>query len=232
MTEAIHPSIVTAICKVQGLIGAVKKDQPNHHGGYQFASTDAIYAELTHKLANAGLMILCLEAQEPEIVRIEKEGKTSQWGKFHFVFVLATAEATWSDPRSRRSLYIQITGPQTFMAAQSYAEKTYLRSLFKLPTGDVDLDAVAQAETEEDQAALASNGKKPRKSSAVGKRDGSVKLFNTIRAQITAAQNPEMLAQIRTLYAEEWATLPVKWELLLSEEYEDRMVAVRPEAAE
>jgi hypothetical protein len=225
--QPIPPSIVKAIVTVQASIGAVHKDGKNTHGGYQFASTDAIYAALTLKLAAAGLTILCLEETPPEIVRFEKNDdgkvKTSQWGKFSFTFVLATEEATWQDPRSRRSLYIQITGPQTFMAAQSFAEKTYLRSLFKLPTGDMDLDAMPQGDTEEDQVSLSTGNGSKRKSSAEGKRDGSVKRFNEIRAAINSAANIDIVKQIRTLFAEEWATLPRAWADTLDEEYEMKM---------
>jgi hypothetical protein len=39
---------------------------------------------------------------------------------------------------------LQITGPQSFQAAQSYNEKAFLRSLFKIPTGDMDLDALPE----------------------------------------------------------------------------------------
>lgn len=219
----IPGSIVKAIVTVQAAIASVVKDGKNQHGGYAFASTDAIYAMLTHKLAEAGLMIVCLEDTVPEIVRIEKDGKTAQWGKFSFSFVLATEQATWQDQRSRRSLFIQITGPQSFMAAQSFAEKTYLRSLFKLPTGDHDLDALPQGDTEEDQMALANGNGKKRKSSAEGKRDGSVKLFNEIRAKVMGANSADMLQQVRTLYAEEWNTLPRAWAETLSEDYEAKL---------
>ena len=229
---AIPASIVKAIVTVQAAIASVTKDGKNPHGGYAFASTDAIYAMLTHKLAEAGLAIMCLEDNVPEIVRIEgKDGKISQWGKFSFSFVLAIEQATWTDPRSRRSLYIAINGPQTFMGAQSFAEKTYLRSLFKMPTGDHDLDALPQGDTEEDQIALNGGGKK-RKSSAEGKRDGSVKLFNEIRAKITAATSADLCQQIRTLYAEEWNSMPRAWADTLSEDYEVKLQEFGVEAAE
>lgn len=232
---AISPipgSIVKATVTVQAAIAAVVKDGKNSHGGYAFASTDAIYAMLTHKLAEAGLMIMCLEDTVPEIVRIEKDGKTAQWGKFSFSFVLATEQATWQDPRSRRSLFIQITGPQSFMAAQSFAEKTYLRSLFKLPTGDHDLDGMPQGETEEDQIALNGTNGKKRKSSAEGKRDGSVKLFNEIRGNIQKATSREHLQQVRTLYAEEWPAMPRAWAETLDEDYEAKMSDFGLQAAE
>lgn len=229
---SVPGSIVKAILKVQGAIASVAKDGKNPHGGYAFASTDAIYAMLTHKLAEAGLAIICLEDHVPEIVRVEKDGKTAQWGKFSFSFVLATEQDTWQDSRSRRSLFIQITGPQAFMAAQSFAEKTYFRSLFKMPTGDnFDLDGMPQGDTEEDQMALAGNGRK-RKSSAEGKRDGSVKLFNEIRAKVMECKTGDMLQQIRTLYAEEWNTLPRAWAETLSEDYEAKLSEFGLQAAE
>lgn len=216
---AIPGSIVKAIVKVQAGVAAVSRDGKNQHGGYQFASTDAVYAELTHKLAEAGLMIMCLEEDKPEIVRVEKEGKTSQWGRFVFTFVLATEDATWTDQRSRRSLFIQLTGPQSFMAAQSYAEKTYLRSLFKLPTGDMDLDSLPQGDTEDDQIALNQIGKAKRKSSAEGKRDGSVKRFNELRAKITSAQGAIDCRDVWTSHAEFLTTAPRGWYETLLEDY-------------
>lgn len=143
--EQIPGSIVKSICAVMANLEAVKKSQKNQHGGYMFASTDDIYAAITRKMGEVGLVCLCLEEAAPEITRSEgKDGKSAQWMKMAYSFVLATADATWSDPRSRRTLIIQITGPQTFQAAQSYAEKSYLRSLFKIPTGDVDLDSLPE----------------------------------------------------------------------------------------
>src|SRR5690606_40790208 len=100
--------------------------------------------------------------------------------KAEFGFILATEDATWTHDSLKRSLFIQITGPQTHQAAQSYAEKAFLRSLFKIPTGDMDLDSLPQAETEEAQIALV-NGNGKRKSSAAAKRDGTTETFNEIR---------------------------------------------------
>ncbi len=148
-----------------------------------------------------------------------------------FSFLLATQDATWTDKRSKRTLFIQVTGPQTFQAAQSYAEKAYLRALFKIPTGDMDLDSVAQGDTEEDQSAL--NGKAKRKSSYGAKKDGAtVDTFNEIRGHIKAAYgDAARLREVRTLYADEWQTMPAKWVQILDDEYEDAFGSSR-EAAE
>ena len=228
MSEAIHGSIVKAICKVQSSLDAVKKSQKNQHGGYMFASTDDIYAELTRRMSEAGLVVMSLE-EEAEIIRVEKDGKTVQWAKMVFGFVLATEEASWRDKGSKRSLFIQVTGPQTFQAAQSYAEKAYLRALFKIPTGDMDLDAIAQGDDEETQSAL--NGGAKRKSSSASKKDGTDKLFNDIKAMIMNSYgNREALRDIRARFAPQWAEMPQRWVELLDNEYEDALSACRDAA--
>lgn len=216
--RVIPPEIVKAICKVQSGMSAVKRDGKNQHGGYQFASTDAVYAALALKLAEVGLAILCLEEDVPEIKRTESNGKTVQWGRFVFSFILATEQATWSDPRWRRTLYLQITGPQSFMAAQSYAEKALLRSLFKIATGDIDLDAMPQAETEEAQEALVGNGRK-RKSSASAKKDGTTETFNGLRAAIAGAPSLDDLLALKSEYAEAVAEMPERWASLVDEDF-------------
>lgn len=216
--DDIHPSIVKAICRVKAsLNGAIKQDGRNQHGGYKYASTDAVYAALTLKLAEAGLSIVALEEREPEIVRVEGKNGPQQWGKFSFGFILATEEATWHDARSRRSLFIQITGPQTFMAAESYAMKAFLRSLFKLPTGDVDLDAMPQEKAEHEEAAP------KRKSSAAAKREGDDAKFNEIRALIARSSTVDELRSIYMDYADAaggWTQMPVKWADLLQDDYD------------
>lgn len=229
--RVIPGEIVKAICRVQSGMAAVKRDGKNMHGNYQFASTDAVYAALTLKLAEVGLSILCLEEEVPEIKRVEgKDGKTVQWGHFVFSFILATENATWSDPRWRRTLYLQITGPQSFMAAQSYAEKALLRSLFKIPTGDIDLDAMPQAETEEAQEALVGNGRK-RKSSAAAKREGGPEQFNAIRGAIAGAASLEDLREIKVENADVIAEFPERWATLIDDEFAARSDDIRARMA-
>lgn len=217
----MHGSIVRAICRIQQSIDAVRKSQRNQHGGYNFASTDDIYAALTRKLGEVGLVVLAFE-EAAEIVRVEKDGKTAQWLKATFGFELATEEATYSHPSMRRTLYIQVTGPQTFQAAQSYAEKAFLRSLFKIATGDMDLDSLPQAEHEEDMVALA-GPKAKRKSSAEGKRDGSVAKFNGLIARIEACADRETLLSLRMEHmgpdGSAWADMPSRWHDMLEEAF-------------
>jgi len=226
----IPKSIVRAVCKVQATVEAVSKSQFNKQGGYKFASADDIYAAIARKFGEVGLMIYPLELSQPEIKRVEKtdrdgELKVSQWGQFHFGYVLATEEDTWFDTRSSRTILIQILGPQTFNAAESYCQKQYLRSLLKLPTGDMDLDSMMQAETEEAQTALNRGAKA--KSSAAAKKDGTDKVYNEIIRAINEAPSADVLSQIPELFCDDIATLPRQWKELYEHTYEDRMEALR-----
>ncbi len=230
--EQIPASIIKAICEIKRSLSAVAKTQRNSHGGYMFASTDDIYAALTRKMGEVGLVIVTLE-DNCDIKRFEKTGndgktQTVQWAHLEYSFVLATEDATWTDPRAKRTLYIQVTGPQTFQAATSFAEKAYLRSLFKIPSGDMDLDSMPQAETLEGQHALNGNGAK-RKSSAAAKREGFDKTFNEIKLKIETAETAEMLEQLPDLYADEIGQMPRAWGELIQNTYEDRMSELRPE---
>lgn len=226
-TNQIPKSIVRAICKIQSCIDAVPKTQKNHHAGFMFSSTDDIYAAIARKMGDVGLACFALE-RECETVRVEKDGKTVQWLRASYQFILATDEDTWTNDDLKRSVYTQITGPQSFQAAQSYCEKSFYRSLFRLPSGDQDLDSMPQAETEEGQAALNGNGGK-RKSSYAAKKDGTDKVFNEIKQRIEQAPSVEVLEQLPDLYADEIAQLPRAWNEIIQNTYEDRMSELRPQ---
>lgn len=246
-TQPIHGSIVKAICTIKKHMEAVAKSQLNKHGNYNFASTDDIYAALSRKMGEVGLVSIPLETSH-EIQRTQKIAKDRNgaviknaagdvvmenvnWLHVEVAFVLATEDGTWQDPAAKRSLFIQYTGPQTHQSAVSFAEKAWLRSLFKLPTGDMDLDSLPQGDSIETQIAL--NQPSTRKSSSGAKKDGTDKLFNEIRGKINSATgNRDMLQQIRTLYATEWSEMPSRWHEILENEYEDALSSCRSEAAE
>lgn len=230
----IPSSIVQAICQVQASIEAVAKTQYNKQGNYKFASADDIYAAVARKFAESGLVIYPIEMKQPEIRRVEKTDKTtgqvtvSQWGQFQFGYVLATTAETWFDPRSSRTIFLQILGPQSFNAAESYCQKQYLRALLKLPTGDMDLDSMPQAESEEEQAELA----KPRKakSSAAAKRDGTEQVFNDLMGAVSGADGPADLADIKRRNFTIWESMPSRWKELLDDEFSQKMKDFEAEA--
>lgn len=230
--DQIPGSIIRAISQIMSVTGAVSKSQHNHHGNYKFASTDDIYATLTRKMGEVGLVILLTELSS-EVVRIDttdKDGKPkiTQWLKVKYQFWLATDKDTWTHPTNVRTLFIQVTGPQTFQAAQSFAEKSYLRSLFKIPTGDLDLDAMPQSEFEDEQVTLAT---RKRKSSAQSKRDGSGEAFNALRTKIRDALTLNDLRELKTTHADAISEWPAQWADLIDDEFATRFDELRARAA-
>jgi len=140
--KAIPKSITEAICKVQISLEALKKENRNAFAKYMYVSADDMYAALTRKLASAGLVIIPTELEPVRLIDVD--GKAHAY--FHYGFTLACGADTYSDPSLSRSMFIQITGPQTFGSAESYLQKTFLRGLFKIPTGEHDLDEVEPKE--------------------------------------------------------------------------------------
>jgi hypothetical protein len=121
----------------------------------------------------------------------------------------------------------QITGPQTFQSAQSFAEKALYRSLFSLPTGDMDLDAMPQAEFEEDQNDLLAPRK--RKSSSAAKKDGTDVVLNELRGAISGADGPADLHLIKRNNWSTWQALPSRWLQILDAEFEDKLAEFESE---
>ena len=221
---SVHPSIVQAICKIQrSLEHAVAKKGHNTYGKYAFVSVDDVFATLAKRMGEAELSILTLE-QNVETERVGSDGKTALFATFAFQFVLATPEGTWSDPKFIRTVRTQVTGPQSYAAAQSFAEKALLRSVFKLPTGDAELDEVKQADTIEEQAGVQSKPK--RKSSAAAKRDKDDVQFNTLKTSIQKCRDS---ATLNALYKDHvidgmaFGDYPKAWAELLEDEYAMRL---------
>lgn len=225
--RVIPGPIVAALARVQASIEAVSKSGFNKHGQYKYSSVDDIYAAVTLKLGEAGIIIYPLELEQPAaksttVDQFDKEGnkvgtKTVTSLTFRFGYVLATEQHTWFDPRSARTITVQHTGPQTYNGAESYCQKAFLRGLFKLPTGDMDLDSFPQADTVEDQVAAVEP--KKRKSSSAAKKDGTTDEFNAIRAAIASAIDLDHLRSVRLHHESIIATLPERWASIVEDDF-------------
>lgn len=237
--------IVKAVATIKSHMEAVKKSQYNKHGGYNFASTDDIYAALARKMGEVGLISIPLELKNERVTidvpdkdrngafQYDKANniitKKSHWLDVEVGFVLAVDGSTWFDERAKRTEFIQYTGPQSAQAVVSFAEKAFLRSLFKIPTGDMDVDSMLQGDTVEDQVSL--NQTPKRKSSASSKRDGTDDVFNGIRAELAAAYGDRSkLKSIRSGHAVAWSQMPARWVEILDQEYEDALLSCRDPA--
>jgi hypothetical protein len=141
MTEAVFtplvmpPEIASSIVKVAGNIKMVVKDHLNKHGGYNYASVDNFYSDMGPILSDAGLIILMNELES------KSDGK---WLHITFAIHIYHSSGKSYGPVIRTQ-GVMANGPQAYAAAQSFTEKYFLRSLFKIPTGEAETDADAQA---------------------------------------------------------------------------------------
>ncbi len=148
----IPPKIVKAIASVQAKVVKLEKGEKNDFGGYKYTSVDQIYDLTRGLMAEAGLIIIPVELRPTTLKSVETSKGTKQWGEFHIGFVLAVEDEQFFDERASETLFCQIEGTQTFHAAKSYAQKTFLRGLFKISTGELDLDATEKVDAVQDQA--------------------------------------------------------------------------------
>jgi hypothetical protein len=218
-------SIVRAVSIIKASVTSIPRTGFNKHGGYKYSSVDDVYAGIARKEGEVGLVVMPLEL-ESEVVRIDKEDKdgnkvTSQWLRVVFQYVLATEEDTWTDPTCKLTRFIQVNGPQTFEAVGSYALKAFMRQLYKLPTGDLDLDSLPQDDTEDGQVLLMRPAK--RKSSSAAKKDGTDDKFIEAIGKIKAHDEATSLIQYRKQEWDWWSTLPHAWRELIDNTYVDRM---------
>lgn len=174
--QKIPPSIAVAIAKVMQAVGTIGKDAHNKHGGYDYASVDAVYEGCRKAMAEAGLVIIPMEE---EVAKIDEK-----LIKFVFSFLVATETDTWEDPRNRRTVYLQWMGPQSFQAGQSYCEKAFHKGMFKLNTGDAEQEGLPGGSIADNDA----KGKKGKPKVEQFSADESLKKRTEIIAEISKVE--------------------------------------------
>lgn len=132
-SPAMPAPIAKAVAEVMGQIKSLPKDERNDHGQYNFASIDAFLAAIGPLCVSAGLIII---QDEDSLEILDRGGKG--WVRISFSFTLAHSSGVLWERPLRRTVLQQIAGPQTTGSAQSYALKMFMRSLFQIPTGDMD----------------------------------------------------------------------------------------------
>lgn len=152
--EHMPKEIAGAIVLVMRAVGKLVRDGRNQHGGYKYASTDAFFEAVNPACAEAGLIVKPRVLHSEIVVhdvwdRDTKSMKPKRMLSATYGFVLIhESGATWTDPDERRPIMLDYTGPQTYGAADSYAAKTFMRTLFIVATGDKDADAQEQHSAE------------------------------------------------------------------------------------
>lgn len=139
------PEIAKALIQVMKGIPRLTKGELNTHGRYNFASIDDFLEATRDLLAEAGLIIV----QQEEKVEIREQpgmggrgdGDFSKgvraWVVIEFSFwLIHESGIVWDYRMMRTGIVNAAMGSQALGAAQSYALKQFMRSLFKIATGD------------------------------------------------------------------------------------------------
>jgi hypothetical protein len=147
--------ISEAIAAVMAGVPMLNKGEQNKHGNYSFASIDDFLEAVRPQMAKAKLVI----SSDEESFDVINDGKDA-WLKMVFAFT-AHADGAEYGPLRRTAMVRASMGSQALGAAQSYAEKQFLRSLFKIATGEgasIDSDSHPQSNLPAQHRAPGSNG--------------------------------------------------------------------------
>jgi len=148
--EPMPKEIATAIVLVMRAVTKLVRDGKNTHGNYRYASTDAFFEAINPACAEAGLIgkprqLACEMLTVDVWDKDTKSMKPKRMIRAEYGFMLIhESGATWVDPDDKRPVILDHNGPQTFGAAESYATKGYMRTLFIVATGEKDADAQEQ----------------------------------------------------------------------------------------
>ena len=163
----LPPKVAKAIVGVMAGMEKLAKDEKNAHANYQFAGINAFLEAVRPRCAEAGLLIL----QDEDSFEIRdmpaRDGKSIAWLMIRYAFTLAHESGETWDHRPVRTAMVQASmGSQAVGAAQSYAEKEFMRSLFQIAAGDA-----ADADTHEPASLPAGRGGRnaPARTTASGK---------------------------------------------------------------
>jgi len=134
--DASYPAeIAGAVIDTSLAIGQLGKDETNVFGKYKYVPIDKYYEMVAKVALEHDLTWTCKEVQ----ARIEDGEKFVL--KFTFMFTLIHRSGVVVPAADIISIYHQFQGAQTAGSAASYAEKLFMRKLFKVVTGEEDADA-------------------------------------------------------------------------------------------
>jgi ERF superfamily len=135
------PEIAKAIVGVMSEVKKLGKEGKNTFQKYNFTSVDQFYEALGPLMAAHGIFDVAIERESTVAIREASDdrgvAKASAWLTSSYDFMIFHESGVSYGPISR-TIQVPATGAQSYAAAQSYAEKYFLRGLFKIPTGDVD----------------------------------------------------------------------------------------------
>lgn len=125
--------LAARIAQVMKAVRSLAHDACNTHSDYNYASADKFYQALQQPLAEAELVVRCDEVDCRLFTVPNRDGRPMLHARF--VYELGFVGYPGAE---RRSLVLQVIGPQSFQAAETYARKYWLRGKFLVATGETD----------------------------------------------------------------------------------------------
>ena len=130
-------NITKAIVAVTSEVNSLAKGVKNQHGGYNYVPIDNYYAEVGKVAAKHGLTWVL------KVVSFEHLPNLGKSGSLNFTYSVDLLHSSGDEKANFTSLNIThpIQGAQSAGSAMSYADKIFMRQLFKVETGEQDADA-------------------------------------------------------------------------------------------
>lgn len=134
MNVQFPPKLAAALCAVSGSIKKLAKTEENKFAKYDFVSVDKFYEAVGPLMADQGLHCIpdCIES---EVTTNAKTGKPLLRERWAFTLIHEAGECAGP---YHRTVTVPAEGAQAHGSSESYAQKQFLRGLFRIPTGDKD----------------------------------------------------------------------------------------------
>lgn len=222
---AFPPKLAAALVAVSADVKQLGKSERNKFANYDFVSVDKFYAEIGALMAKHKLHCIpdCVESEVREgNTKYDQQGREKKGAPLlreRWAFLLVHESGEMAGP-FHRTVTVPAEGAQAHGSSESYAQKQFLRGVFRVPTGDKDDADYQKAETH------AASG---RKSSAQAKRDGD---HDTIKRMIDDCDSVEGLDARWHAIQEEWLpVLPISWADAIQNQVEGRRAALKAREA-
>ncbi len=150
----IPQSIVDALDKAANAMPALVKLETNEYASYRYVSIDRYYEVVREIALKAGLWWALRETEFAE-TKFNQEGKPTMVTFYYSVDLFALKDGAYVKAYDGITVPHPWQGAQTSGAARSYADKTFMRTLFKVVTGEPDSDAFSQSVDDKPDAELA-----------------------------------------------------------------------------
>ena len=132
MPKTVAARVVAVARKVEKLV----KESRNEFANYNYVSIDAFYEGLGPLMSEAGIFTIL-----DEVGTVVDKGVLT----CNYQIFIVSEEGEMYGP-IHREVTVKASGPQAYASAASFAEKYFLRAIFKVPTGE-KIDADMQDKT-------------------------------------------------------------------------------------